>query len=94
MSDEIINFRGDPLLKSDAVVLQELESILGERIRLVRQIQSGVSLGFTTENFRVSGVGIYKKKLDMLPDSIGNLNKLKKLDIIGNIMDFNNEVRM
>ena len=90
--EDIINFRGDPLLQSDAVVIQELESFLGARIKLVRQIQLSVELSFTSENFRVSGIGIYKSKLEKLPDSIGDLKMLKKLYVVGNIMDFSNEV--
>ncbi|KKK83009.1 hypothetical protein LCGC14_2797690, partial [marine sediment metagenome] len=58
MSNEIIDFRGDPLLASDANVQQEIESLVNYKFKLVKQIQEGVKLSFTIKDFRISSLTI------------------------------------
>jgi hypothetical protein len=61
-----------------AKVLEELEKLIGKPIPIVHKIQN-TSFGVLVEGDKIIGLGLYKKKLLTLPESLGNLSSLQYL---------------
>jgi len=81
------SYHGVELNRIEYEVMIELEKMVGEAIPKVSEIDSYTFLftfGYMEESGHVVGLGLYKKKLSSLPESIGNLNSLKELYIGGN----------
>ena len=72
-------YHGDPLLRYEYEALMELEQILGEPLPKIEEVD--LNFGYVSENFRVLELGIYKKQVEKLPESIGKLKQLKILDL-------------
>jgi Leucine rich repeat len=71
---------GISLLEEECDVLEELEHQLGKVIPEVTEIKWD-TFGYIHENQRIMGLGIHKKGLTSLPESICSLKSLTKLDL-------------
>ena len=83
----IISFRDVSILDYEAQLLLELESYINleyhitKKFELVNSIKHNTQLGFTVENNRVTGIGLYNCGITTLPESIGFLFLLKTLGL-------------
>ena len=67
------------LNQEDLKILKELESLAKMEFSIVEKIKGNTKMGFTIENGRVTGCGLYRLYLKELPDSLVNLESLKEL---------------
>ncbi|MFX1259645.1 MAG: TIR domain-containing protein [Promethearchaeota archaeon] len=81
---QIISFRNAQILQFEADILQEIEKLTNKQFITVNKIVDDIKMSFSTENQRVTGIGIYECRLSTLPESIGNLSLLKELYLFGN----------
>ncbi|TFF97030.1 MAG: hypothetical protein EU547_05435, partial [Promethearchaeota archaeon] len=77
----LVGFRGVQIPSNEVYVLKELEELIGEEFKVVDEVNTGVYMGFSAEYGHVTGVGLGRKKIDSIPDSIGNLKELKILSL-------------
>ena len=80
-NSNIVSFRGEELAESDVDILEELESLAGKELSEVEEVKDNTKMGFTAENNRVSGLGLHICGLTTLPESIGNLKSLERLEL-------------
>ena len=87
IQEELVEHRGGMIPRKEKEVLEELEKLCGIEIHRVEKLEWD-TFGFLEEDKRVKGVsmdGLYlKTKLITLPDSIGKLTNLTKLDLSNN----------
>nr|MDO8118325.1 leucine-rich repeat domain-containing protein [Candidatus Sigynarchaeota archaeon] len=83
---EVKSYYNIPLVAPEHAVLVALEKQLGERIPNVERVGYD-TFGFTTKEKHVLHLGLYGKGLRSLPDSIGNLRLLARLDLDGNRLE-------
>ena len=76
---KLVSFRSAQIPQFQADVLQELETQLKKEFTLVDKVQLGIKMGFSVENQRITGIGLYKCDISTLPESIGNLKSLQTL---------------
>lgn len=67
-----------------AKFLEELEKLIGKPIPQNVHILYNTTFGFKVEGENIIRLGLYKKKLLTLPESIGNLSSLRELMLSGN----------
>ncbi len=60
--------------------LKEIEQIVGECVPSVDQVEEN-TFGFCIEQGKLIEIGLYGKKIDKLPESIGQIENLKKLNL-------------
>lgn len=83
----IIPFRGAKILYYEEEVLLELENHINliynttKEFKLVNKIEHNTQMGFTVDNYRITGVGLYNCGITTLPESIGFLSSLKVLGL-------------
>jgi len=80
----IVDFKGAPIPQFEAEVLQELENQIGKQFKLVNGLNMRTQMGFTVENQRINGIGLYDCGVSTLPESISKLTSLKILWIYQN----------
>ncbi|MHA1369643.1 MAG: leucine-rich repeat domain-containing protein [Promethearchaeota archaeon] len=71
------------LLAAEHDAMQDIENLLGEPIPKVSKVEWN-TFGFVAENGHVVQLGLYKKGLTSLPETVGNLENLKELHLDGN----------
>ncbi|MBD3350322.1 MAG: TIR domain-containing protein, partial [Candidatus Lokiarchaeota archaeon] len=79
-------YREMKLISAEYTSMLELESLVGEEIPNVSRVEWN-TFGFVTSDSHVTQLGLYRKGLSSLPDSIGNLTSLKELYLIGNTLN-------
>jgi len=72
------DYHGIKLVAREYDVMVELERLVGERIPQVSKVEWN-TFGFVAENGHVVQLGLYKKGLTSLPETIGNLKSLQEL---------------
>lgn len=77
------------IVPSERTVLQALEKQLGKQFNLVHEVKVyevtyGTQMVFSVENNRITGISLFNCGVSDLPESIGNLSSLKKLDLSNN----------
>jgi Leucine-rich repeat (LRR) protein len=77
-------YHGTPLIAEDYEVMMILERTLGTAIPMSPEVQWN-SFGFVSLENRVVHLGIYMKKLQLLPETFGNLTALKTLYLARNL---------
>ncbi|MBD3195582.1 MAG: hypothetical protein GF317_11030 [Candidatus Lokiarchaeota archaeon] len=78
---KFISFRGCQIPESEAHVLKALETHIGKQFTQVDKITVKTQMGFSVENKRVTGLGLFYCEISSLPESIGNLTSLEILDL-------------
>jgi len=81
---EIVSFKSAQIPQFEADMLQEVEKQLNKEFTKVGKVEWETRMGFTAENNRITGIGLYKCGLSTLPESIGNLSSLQTLFLNGN----------
>ncbi len=77
-------FRDAKIPNFEADILQEIEKLTKIRFTFVDKVKYDTSQGFSTENQQITGIGLYKRRLTTLPESIWDLQSLKKLVLYKN----------
>ena len=83
----ITPFRGTKILCYEEDILLELENHINLKynktteFKLVNKIEHNTQMGFTVDNYRITGVGLYNCGITTLPESIGFLSSLKVLGL-------------
>ncbi|MHA1372018.1 MAG: leucine-rich repeat domain-containing protein [Promethearchaeota archaeon] len=72
------DYHGTKLVGREYDVMAELERLVGETIPKVSKVEWD-TFGFVEKGGHVVQLGLYKKGLTSLPETIGNLKSLKKL---------------
>ncbi|MFX0092695.1 MAG: hypothetical protein ACFFBD_13110, partial [Candidatus Hodarchaeota archaeon] len=79
MTEEtFVEYSGIHLASSEVTFLNNLEQELGKPIPHVAA-QQHLTFGFTSKKNHISGLGLYRQRLHVLPESIGNLVNLEIL---------------
>ena len=81
--DEKLDYMGQLLFKAEVEVMVELEGIVHEPIPVVDEVESG-TFGFVSRGNHVTQLGLYKRGLTALPETIGNLACLETLILCEN----------
>ena len=76
-------YHGTTLLASNANTLFDLEKILGKKIPKTRKVNV-LSFGYSSSKKTITELSLSGQRLSVLPDSIGNLQSLKKLFLSSN----------
>jgi len=80
-------FRGATILNYEKELLLEIENQINlkydniKEFELVNKIEHNTQMGFTVDNYRISGIGLYSCEITTLPESIGFLSSLKVLGL-------------
>jgi len=78
----IVDYRGEKLVKSEYDAITEIEKDTGA-IPIALQIL-GSTFGIVIQDAHVTALGLVGKRLTALPESIGNLTSLQRLDLSRN----------
>lgn len=76
-------YQGETIQAGDYEVLKALETQLNAPIPKVDEVEWD-TFSFVVENQRVVQLGLYAKKLNSLPENIGNLSNLQMLYLNNN----------
>ncbi|MFX1445923.1 MAG: hypothetical protein ACFFHV_21110 [Promethearchaeota archaeon] len=76
---KIIKFREANIPQFETNVLEEIETLTKKEFTKFDKIEWKTKMGFSVENQRVIGIGLYECGLSTLPESIGKLSSLKGL---------------
>ncbi|MHA1370147.1 MAG: leucine-rich repeat domain-containing protein [Promethearchaeota archaeon] len=80
-----MDYHGTQLIARDYSVMVDLEHLIGEPIPKVSKVEHD-TFGFVAEDGHVVQLGLYKKRLTSLPETIGNLQSLTYLNLHGNLL--------
>ncbi|MBD3349954.1 MAG: hypothetical protein GF364_00530 [Candidatus Lokiarchaeota archaeon] len=80
---EPVSYHGTMLARPEQAAMTELESLVGEEIPKVSGVKWD-TFGFTASDRHVTQLGIYRKGLSSLPESIGSLKSLTYLNLWNN----------
>jgi len=86
---QIISFRGEQIPRFEANILQEIEKQVNKQFKKIDISmfkQSEVHMGFSVENQRITGIGLFECLIGALPESIGKLKSLQILDLCSNAL--------
>ncbi|MFX1477008.1 MAG: leucine-rich repeat domain-containing protein [Promethearchaeota archaeon] len=87
LPESIKSFRGTEIAYYEIEILLELEDYMAleynqtKKFELVEEIEITTQMGFTVENNRITGIGLYDCKINTLPESIGFLVSLQTLGL-------------
>ena len=86
--EKITSFRGAQITRLEADALRELEKLAtwltNRQFTKVNEVGLRTKMGFSTENQRVIGIGLWECGISTLPESIGNLKSLTYLSLMDN----------
>jgi Leucine rich repeat/Leucine Rich Repeat len=77
------DYYGVSLRKAECDVLEALELLVGEPILMIREIKDD-SFGYKHKDRHVVGLSLYQRKLNSLPNNIGQLDSLEELNLYEN----------
>ena len=75
---ELVFVRGIELTADEALILQKLEEAVGEEIPYVKSAAM-YNHGFSVEDKKITRLSLWKKELELFPESISELTNLKQL---------------
>jgi len=78
---EIIKTRSALIPRFEADILKEIEKELNREFNLVEKIEWNTQMGFSTNDNRIIGIGLYRCNISELPMSLGRLNSLEILSL-------------
>lgn len=84
MKKKEISFRESQIRQSEVDILQKIEKSTKLQFTKVKELDWNTKMGFTVKKDRIIGIGLYDCGLSALPESIGNLKCLQKLDLSNN----------
>ena len=80
----IVSFRGALISKTEADILQEIETITKLKFTKIEKRVRIPKMGFYTKNYKITGIVLCECRLSTLPESIGKLSSLQTLDLSWN----------
>ena len=77
--ENLAAFKGTYLKIQEVDVLKKIEDIIIKDLTNVDEIEVKTKNGFSHFNNHITGIGLYNQQIKTLPESIGDLSKLKIL---------------